>query len=326
MHHTKIAVFRSLTIAGLCFLGTLAPAQEYPTKSIRFVVPNAPGGGTDLMARVISQKLSEAWGHAVVVENRAGGTGAVGSVFVAKSPADGYSLLLVTSSTHAISPALQSNLPYDPVKDFAPVSLVATGPQVLVMHPSVPAKTAKELVALAKSRPNGLNYASAGVGSLGHMGMELFKSVAGMKIVHVAYKGTGAAITDELSGYVQLMFSGPGAVIAHVQARKLKAIVVANPKRTVGFEDVPTFAEAGYPAVEAAQWYGVVTTAGTPSAVVTKLNREIVRILKLPDPQSQFLANGYTPDSNTPEEFSQLIRKELAKWQKVVKETGIRVE
>ena len=291
-------------------------------KPIRLLVPFAAGGGTDVMARILSQKLSEAWGQPVVVENRAGGTGAVASAIVAKAPPDGYALLLVTSSTHAIWPAIQSDLPYHPVRDFAAVTLVATGPQVMVVHPSIPASSVHELVALAKARPAALNYASPGTGTAGHMTAELFKTVTGTNIVHIPYKGAGSAIADLLSGYVQMMFSGPGSVIPHVNSRKLRALAVAYPRRTPGLEQVPTFIEAGYPGVDAAQWYGVLTTGGTPQPVVDKLNRELVRILQLPEVKEKFLASGYVTAPGTPQELSQFIRDELAKWQKVVKATG----
>jgi len=287
-------------------------------------VPFAPGGGTDMMARILAQEMNKTWGQPVLVENRAGGTGAIGSTVVAKSPPDGYALLVVTSSTHAIWPAIQTDLPYHPVRDFAAVSLAATGPQVLVVHPSVPAGSVKELVALAKARPGLLNYASPGSGTAGHMTGELFKSVTGTKITHVPYKGAGSVITDLLSGYVQMSFSGPGSVMPHIHARKLKALAVAYPRRTAGLEQVPTFIEAGYPGVDAAQWYGVLTTGGTPAPVVEKLNREVVRILQLPDVKERLLSSGYVAAPSTPQEFTQLLRDELAKWQKVVKASGVK--
>jgi tripartite-type tricarboxylate transporter receptor subunit TctC len=290
------------------------------------VVPFAPGGGTDLMARIFAQKMTETWGQPAVVENRAGGTGAVGSIIVAKAPPDGYTLLLITSSTHAIWPAIETRLPYHPVRDFAAVSLAATGPQVLVVHPSVPANSVKELVALAKARPGALNYASPGTGTAGHMTGELFKTVTGTKIAHVPYKGAGSVITDLLSGYVQMSFSGPGSVMPHIHARKLKALAVAYPRRTAGLEQVPTFIEAGYPGVDAAQWYAVLTTGGTPQPVVDKLNREIVRILQLPEVKEKLLASGYVAAPSTPQELAQFMRDELAKWQKVVKASGVRPE
>jgi tripartite-type tricarboxylate transporter receptor subunit TctC len=316
--------FIRYALAAAAFCAAQTWAQDYPVKPIRLIVPFAAGGGTDMMARTIAQKLNEAWGQPVVVENRPGGTGAVGSGIVAKAPADGYALLLVTSSTHAIWPAIQTDLPYHPVRDFAPVTLVATGPQVMVVHPSLPVSSVKELVALAKARPGALNYASPGLGTAGHMTGELFKTVTGTNIVHVPYKGAASLTTDLLSGYVQMSFSGPGSVIPQVNARKLKALAVAYSRRAVGLEQVPTFAEAGFPKVDATQWYGLLTTAGVPQAVVDKLNREVVRILELPEVKERFLASGYVSAPGTPLEFGTLVRNELEKWQKVVAVTGIR--
>ena len=323
-----MSLIRFVGIVSIAVLASLpqgyAWGQDYPVKSIRFVVANAPGGGTDLMARVIAQKLHEAWGQPVVVDNRPGGTGAVGSVLVAKSAPDGYTLLIVTNSSHAIAPSLQKDLAYHPVNDFAPIAIVATGPNMLVAHPSVAANTVKELVALAIARPEAFNYASPGTGTVAHMAMELFKTVTRTNIVHVPYKGSADAVTGLLSGQVQLTFSGPGSVIQHVHAKRLKMLAVAAPRRSAGLEDIPTFAEAGYPAVEASSWYGVLTTAGTPQTVVAKLNREIVRIMELPDVRKRFSSQGYEPASSTPQQFMQLIRTDLAMWSRVVKASGLR--
>ncbi len=319
-------LMRALWIMGLLLLvlwvTPQAGAQPYPKKPIRLLVGNSPGGGTDLIARTLSQKLFEAWGHSVVVEHRPGGTGAVASVTVAKAAPDGYSLMIVTSSSHAIAPALQSDLPYHPVRDFAPVALVATAPQILVAHPALAANSVKELIALAKTRPGALNYASSGTGTLGYMTAELLKSVTQTDIVHIPYKGTGSAVIELLGGQVQLMFSAPGAVIQHVRAGKLKSIAVASAKRPAGLEDVTTFAEAGYPAIEASNWYAILTTAGTPKAIVDKLNQAIVRATGLPEVKESFFTQGYEATTSTPQQLEQLIRHDLAKWQKVVKATG----
>ena len=299
-----------------------AVAQNYPTKAIRLLVGNAPGGGTDLIARTLSQKLYEAWGHSVVVEHRPGATGAVAAVTLAKAAPDGYTLMIVTSSSHAIAPALQSDLAYHPVRDFAPIALVATAPQILVAHPALAANTVKELIALAKAKPGALNYASSGTGTLGYMTAELLKSVTQTDIVHIPYKGTGSAVIELLGGQVQLMFSAPGAVIQQVRAGKLKSIAVASAKRPAGLEDVTTFAEAGYPAIEASNWYAILATAGTPRAIVDKLNQGIVRIVRLPEVKESFFTQGYEATSSTPQELALLIRNDLAKWQKVVKAAG----
>jgi len=304
----------------------VAYAQTYPIKPIRFVLPYAPGGGTDLMARAIGQKLNEAWRQPVVVDHRPGGTGALGSIIVAQSAPDGYALLLVTSGTHAIAPSLHRKPLYHPVRDFAAITLTATAPQVLVVHPSVPAHSIKELVALARAKPGTLNYASPGTGTTAHMTGEMFRIVTGVDIVHIPYKGGGAAARELLGGQVQLMFSAPGAVVQHVRSGKLRMLGVATRERSAELKGTPTFAESGYPAIEASNWYGVVTTAGTPKAVVEKLNREIVRIAQLPETRESFLRQGYEPVTTTPEAFARLIGSEFAKWQKVAKETGIRID
>lgn len=261
-----------------------------------------------------------------MVDHRPGGTGAVASLIVAQSAADGYTLLMITSSTHAIAPNLHRKPPYHPAKDFTAIARTATAPEMLVAHPSVPANSVKELVALARARPDSLNYASPGSGTIGHMTAELFKMITDANIVHIPYKGSGAAVREILGGHVQLMFSAPAAVIQHVRAGRLKALAVATSRRAAELENVPTFAESGYPAVEASNWYGVLTTAGAPKPVVDKLNREIVRIMQLSELKEMFLKQGYHAAASTPEEFAQLIRNDLAKWQKVVKASGIRVD
>ena len=303
-----------------------ALGQPYTTKPIRLVVPFAPGGGVDLIGRSIAQKLNEAWGQPVVVDNRGGGGGNIGTDMVAKAPPDGYTLLMGYVGNLAINPFLFRKLPYDPVRDLAPVTLAATAPNVLVAHPSVAARSVKELIALARSRPGGLNYASAGNGTVGHMVAELFKTVTHINITHIPYKGNGPAIIDILGGQVQLMFSAPGAVLAHVKAGRLKGLAVASAARPAGLGDIPTFAEAGYPAVEATAWYGVLVPAGTPRAIVSKLNKETVRIMQLPDVKERLAVHGYDVTTNTPSEFAALLKADLVKWEKVVKASGARVD
>lgn len=317
-----------LALGALLLAGLHASAlgQSYPTKPIRLIVAFAPGGGTDLIARTLGQKLTEAWGQAVVVDNRPGGGGNVGTNMVAKSSPDGYTLLMGYVGNLAINPHLFRKLPYDPVHDFSPVTLAATAPNVLVVHPSVAAKTARDIVALAKARPDAMNYASAGNGTVGHMVAELFKTVTGTHIVHVPYKGNGPAVADILSGNVQLMFSAPGSVLHHVKSGKLRAIATASRRRATGLEEVPTFAESGYPEVEASAWYGVLSAKRTPDRIVGKLHGELARILRLPEVMERFANSGYDAVSSTPQEFEALIVADLGKWRKVVKASGARVD
>jgi len=312
-------------LASAAFAGE-ALAQNYPNKPIRMVVPFSPGGGVDLIGRAIAQKMQEAWGQPVIVDNRGGGGGNIGTDMVAKSPADGYTLLMGYVGNLAINPWLFRKLPYDSLKDFAPVSLTTTAPNLLVAHPSAPVTTVKDLVALAKAKPGALSYASAGTGTVGHMVAELFKSVAGTNIVHIPYKGNGTAVNDLLGGHVQLMFGAPGAMLPFVEAKRLKAIAISSTKRLPELPDTPTFAEAGFPKVEASGWYGILVPAQTPKAIIAALNREIVRIMNLPDVRERLAAHGYTPTTSTPEEFAQLIESDLVKWRDVVKASGATAE
>ena len=317
-----------LRIAAIVALGMALPvqAQQYPVKPIRMIVAFSPGGGVDLVGRAIGQKLNEAFGQPVIVENRTGASGNIGTDHVAKASPDGYTLLMGYVGNMAINPALMSKLPFDPVRDFTPVSLTTVAPNLLVSHPSLPVRTPRDLVALARARPDQVNYASAGVGAVGHMAAELFATVAGIKLQHIPYKGNGAAIADVLGGQVPLMFSAPGAVINHVRSGKLRGVATASTKRPAGLEDIPTFAEAGYPGVEANAWFAVFGPAGMPGAIVQRLNAEIVRALKLPDVQERLTKAGYEPASSTPEELADFLKKELVKWDKVVKASGAKAQ
>jgi tripartite-type tricarboxylate transporter receptor subunit TctC len=261
-----------------------------------------------------------------VVDHRPGGTGAVGALTVAQAAPDGYTIMMVTSSTHAISPNLYRKPPYDPITQFAPVSLAASAPEIVVAHASVPAGSIKELIALGKAKPGVLNYASPGTGTIGHMTGELFKQVTGVNIVHIPYKGSGAAIREVLGGQVQLMFSAPAAVISHVRSGKLKALAAATRERLPELKDIPTLAEVGYPAIEASNWYGVLAPAGTPRPTIEKLNREIVKTMQLPEVKEAFFKQGYEAVSTTPEAFGKLIRDDFAKWKKVVSASGMQLE
>lgn len=315
-----------VTVALIALNAGMASGQNYPVKPIRLIVPFAPGGGVDLIGRTIAHKLQEAWGQSVIVDNRGGGGGNIGTDMVAKALPDGYTLLMGYVGNLAINPFLFRNLPYDPVRDFAPIALTATAPNLLVAHPTVAANTVKELIALARSKPGALSYASAGNGTVGHMVAELFKTVTGVNIVHIPYKGNGPAVTDLLAGQVQFMFSAPGAVIALVEAKRLKAVAVASAQRLRELGEVPTFAEAGYPGIEASAWYGVLSAAGTPKRVIDMLNLKIARIMQMPDVRERLAAQGYDARTSTPEGFAQLIREDLVKWQKVVKASGAKVD
>lgn len=322
---TSILRFLLCVPAMLPFMATVH-AQDYPVRPIRIVVPFVTGGGTDLLARTLAQKFNESWGQPVVVDNRPGGTGAVGSVLVAQSAPDGYTLLFVTSSTHAISPNFFRKPQYNPVTDFAAISLAAVAPEIMVAHPSVAAANVKELVALAKAKPDALNYASPGTGTIGHMTGELFKIVTGTKIAHIPYKGSGAAMRDLLGGQVQIMFSGPSGMLQHIRAGKLKALGAATRQRLPELKDIPTLAEAGYPAIEASNWYALMATAGTPATIINKINHEIARSMKLPEVREMLLRQGYEARSSTPAELTTLLKEDLAKWNKVVKTSGMQID
>ena len=317
-----------LRIATALAACTLLPAyaQLYPAKPIRMIVAFSPGGGVDLVGRSIAQKLNEAWGQPVVVENRTGAGGNIGTDHVAKAAPDGYTILMGYVGNLAINPALMPKLPFDPVRDFTPVALTTVAPNLLVAHPSLPVRTPKDLVVLARARPDQVNYASAGVGAVGHMAAELFATVAKIKLQHIPYKGNGAAIADVLGGQVPLMFSAPGAVISHVRSGRLRGVATASATRPAGLEDIPTFAEAGYPGVEANAWFAVFGPAGTPVAIVQRLNAEIVRALKQPDVHQRLTHAGYEPVTSTPEELAEFLGKELVKWQKVVQASGAKAQ
>lgn len=323
---------RAVTITTLAAMAAMVlayakvqAAAPYPERSIRFVVPLAPGGAVDIAARAVAQGLSTRLRQQVVVDNRAGGGGNIGAELVAKSPPDGYTMVMGSSSNFGVNPTLYKNLPFDAVRDFIPVSLVSFAPNVLVVHPSVPANTVKELVALAKAKPGALNFASSGQGGSNHLAGELFKFVAGINIVHVPYKGTGQALSDTISGHVQLQFGSVIALLPHVKGGKLRALAVTVPKRVPAMPQTPTMAEAGFAAVETTVWNGVLVPAKTPDAVVEKLNAEIVAVLKEPDLRSRFVEQGAEAIGSTSAEFAAHIRREIDKWGKVVRAAGISV-
>ncbi len=294
----------------------------YPVSPIRIVVPFTPGGSADIFARAIGAKMSEAWSQQVVIDNRAGSGGVVGSEIAAKAAPDGYTLMMGITANIAINPALYRKLPYDPVRDFVPVTLVASAPYVMVVSPSLPARTAQEFLALARSKPGEFNYASMGNGSAGHLTAELLAAMAGIKLTHVPYKVIGSVLTDLGSGQVQIYFLGMLSAQAQLKGGKLRALAITGAKRSPMLPDLPTLAEAGVPGYEVTGWYGVFAPARTPRAIVLRLNGEIARILALPDVRQRLSAEGAELMVSTPEQFAAFIKSELAKWAKAVKLSG----
>jgi len=313
-------------LLGLLIGSATAPAQDYPSKPIRWIVPFPAGGGGDMIIRVTGQKLTERLGQAVVVENRAGAGGNVGTEAVARAAPDGYTLLMANVAPMAINASVYKKLPYNPIRDFAPITLVASFPNVLVVHPSVPARTLKELIALARARPGELTYASAGRGSTTHLAGEFFKSRAGINLLHVPYKGGGPALIDVMAGHVTLYFGSLPASLPHIRYGRLRGLAVTGLKRSEAAPDIPAVAESTFPDFEAVTWIGAVAPTGTPSTVVTLLNREIVTILRLSDVSSKLIAQGAEPLTATPDAFAAYIRSENEKWAKVVRQANIAAE
>ena len=305
---------------------SLVHAQDYPSKPVRFVVPFAPGGTTDVLARLVGEKLSASLGQQFVVDNKPGAGGNVGTAQVAKAEPDGYTLLMGTVGTHAINASIYPSLPYDPVQDFAPVTLVATVPNVLVVNPEVPANSVAELIALAKEKPGELNFASSGNGSSIHLSGELFKAMTGVDIVHVPYKGSGPAVVDLLGVQVDMMFDNLPSSAPQIKAGKLRPLAVTTKERSPMLPDVPTMAEAGVPGFESYSWFGILAPAGTPEAIVNKLQGEIAKALADPAMRERFAEVGAVPVGDTPAEFADLIAAETAKWAKVVEEAGVKLE
>lgn len=302
-----------------------ALAQGYPTKPIRMVVAFAAGGAPDIIGRIVGQKLNESLGQAVIVDNRPGATGNIGAEIVAKANPDGYTLFMATLSV-AISPAFYKSLPFDPVKSFAPVGMVASVPLILVVHPSLPAKSVKELIELAKSRPGAFNYASVGNGSPQHLSAELFNSVAGVKIVHVPYKGGGPATVAVLSGEAHLFFAGMPPALPHVKAGRLRALAVSTAKRSPSAPEVPTVSEAGLPGFDADNWNALLAPHGTPRSIVTRLNRELEKILTQPEIQTRLIHTGAEAAYSTPQELAARITSETVKWSDVARAAGVKPE
>lgn len=320
------AIARTALCAAICAFAGNAKAQSYPERPIRFIVPFVPGGATDIMARTIAAKVNESWGQPVVVDNRAGGGGTIAAVLAAKSPPDGYTWFVGTISTLATNVAAYPKLPYDPLRDFDPVTVTAITPFFIVVHPSVPAATLKEFIALAKERPGKLNYGSSGTGGGAHLTGEYFKLLAGVDIVHVPYKGAAQITTDLLGGQIQLAFSQPPSAVPHVRAGKLRALATTAAKRVSALPEVPVMAEAGLPAFDANSWQGIVLPRGTSPALTEKILAELRRILATPEMRERLATEGSEPGGMSPAEFRRHMEREIAKWTKVVKATGLKID
>ena len=323
-------MFAKTTLSGIAILalGTAvhpASAQNFPVKPIRFVVPLAAGGPGDVLARAIGQKLSERVGQPVVIDNRPGANTNVGTELVAKAPPDGYTLL-ATASTLTINPSLYATLPYDPLRDFAPITLIASTPLILVVHPSLPVKSVKELIALTKSKPGQINYGSAGNGSTLHLAGEMFNSLAGVKLVHVPYKGVTNAFSDLLGGQISIMFPGAPIALPQVKAGKLRALGTTGARRTAAAPELPPISESGLPGYEVSVWYGVLAPAGTPAAVINRHHSEISKIVQLPEIKERWAVLGAEAVHNTPGQFAAFLKTDLGKWAKVVRDSGAKID
>jgi len=316
---------RIATSVALFVFATSALAQSYPVKTVRWISPWPPGGANDIFSRAIAQELTKTLGQQVIVDNRPGAAGTIGSDLAAKSPPDGYTIVMGSSPTHAIAPALYPTLPYDPLRDFAAVTLVATVPNVLVVHPTVPARNVKELVALARARAGKLNFASAGNGTSQHLSAELFKTMAKVDMVHVPYKGTAPALTELLAGQVDLAFENMPALVPHIQSGKLRALAVTPAKRSATMPELPTISEAGLPGYDASVWFGAFVRAGTPREIVTRLHEEILKALGTPELKSRMASLGAEVSALGPDEFGAYWRQDIPKWAGVVKAAGVKI-
>ena len=318
---------RRFIILACCALVALpACAQDYPRRPVRLIVPFPPGGGNDIVARAVAQELGKSLGQQLVVDNRAGAGGAIGAELAARSPADGYTLFLGGVGSHVVNPSLHAKLSYDPIRDFAPVTLIASAPSVLVVNPSLQATSVAEFTALAKANPGKLNYASNGNGSSAQLAAVLYESMAGVRMVHVPYKGVAPALVDLMSGEVQLMFGTLVAILPHIKAGRLRALAVTGRTRSALLPEVPTLAESGLPGYEAGSWYGILAPAGTPGAIVARLNAEINAAIRQPEVRERLAAEGAEVLGGTPGDFASHIKAELSRMGKLMREAGIRME
>jgi tripartite-type tricarboxylate transporter receptor subunit TctC len=314
--------FLSLVL-GMLAAGAATAQAPYPSRPISMIVGFAPGGGTDTASRIIAKKLTEYLGQSVVVENKAGAGGNIATDFVVKAPADGYTILLASVGAMAITPHLPPKPPYEPLRDLAPITMAVVFPNVLVVHPSVPAHTLAEFVALAKAKPGAINYGSSGIGNLGHLAGELFRSVAKIDIVHVPYKGGGPATSDLLGGQITAIFSTPASVVGHIKAGRLRALATTGAQRSPAMPEVPTIAESGYPGYEATNWYAYVAPVKTPKEILARLNQELVKVLAVPEVREQLLSHGLEAKPGTSEALARYMESEYATWGKVVRDAHI---
>ncbi|MDB5808749.1 MAG: LacI family transcriptional regulator [Betaproteobacteria bacterium] len=321
----RMLVARTILAVVAVFFGAACAAQGYPARAVRMIVPFAPGGGTDILVRTITPRVAESLGQQLVIDNRAGGGSTIGTELAAKSAPDGYTLLSVDSA-FTTNPSLYSKLPYDTTRDFSPVSLLASAPVILIVHPSVPVKTVKEFVALAKAKPGQLNFASGGPGSSTHLGGELLKLVANIDLVHIPYKGTGPAVADVLGGQVVMMFAGISSVKQHVAVGRLRAIAVTGDRRSPAMPEVPTFIESGLKGVDSGTYWGCLAPAQTPRDIVNKLSSTIAGVLKLSDIQQRLIDLGFDPIGGTPEQFAANIKSETEKWARVIRNANVKLD
>jgi len=319
----KIILLAVSLVAGAA---AAADTAQFPVKPIRLVVPFGAGSNTDVLARTVAVRMAEHWSQQVVVDNRPGAGGNIGADLVAKAPPDGYTILMDAVSTHAINPTLYTKLPYDPIKDFAPVTLITSVPNVLVVHPSLPAKNVPELIALAKARPGQLNYASGSTGSAGHLAGELFDSMAGVRMTHIPYKGAAPAVIDLIAGHVSLMFDNLASALPNIKAARVRALAVTTLKRSPLLPALPTISESGLRGFDVSTWFGIFAPAGTPPEIVAKLNAEVVRLLHTAEMRERLALLGAEPIGNKPEEFAAFIKTEIPKYAKVVKASGAKVD
>jgi len=321
-----MAAWFALSCLPGAFTFTAQAAEKYPTRPVRFVIPFPPGGGNDILGRAFAERLGERLGQQWVVDNRGGASTIIAAEIVARAPADGYTLLLGTNTTLAVVPSLRSKLPYDPIKDYDPISLMSASPYLLVVHPGFAATTVKELIALAKAKPGQLNYASPGFGTSNHLSFELFKLMAGINITHVPYKGTGPALTELLGGQVPIMLASTASVRPLVRSGKLRALGISTAKRSPAMPEVAPIAESGVPGFDNASWVGLISPHGTPPAIIARLNSEIAAVIKGGDLREKLASQGFVPEASTPQQFARHIRVELERFRKLVKAAGLPVE